>query len=158
MADEIEVTEQQEEQQEERTFTQAEVDELISKRLAREKKGMPSAEELNAFREWQKSQTPPEDKATRDELDDALAEAEMARRENVLLRRGVSADDVDYYVYRISKTMDGDKDFEDAADEYFKKNKPRSAPVRMDTGGRLTGGGTKSPNEAMNDFIRQAKK
>lgn len=40
----------------ERTFTQAEVDKIIDKRLKREREGMPTPEELTKFRDWQKSQ------------------------------------------------------------------------------------------------------
>lgn len=36
----------------EKTFTQAEVDTLIGKRLAKAMKGMPSEEEMTAFRTW----------------------------------------------------------------------------------------------------------
>ena len=85
------------------------------------------------------------------------AEMEMTRRENYLLRKGVEPDDVDYYVYKISKSMDGETDFEDAAEAFLKNHKPKSA-VRMDTGARLnTGSGKKSPNDAMNELIRNAK-
>lgn len=161
MAEELEnqIDEQEEEQQEEKTFTQAEVDALISKRLAKERKNQPSAEELSAFREWKQSQSDGgKDTATREDLDSALAEIEMARRENYLLRKGIDPDDVDYYVYRISKEMDGETDFEDAAKEYFKTHKSRSS-VRMDTGARLNGGnsGKKSLNDQMNELIRNSK-
>ena len=111
----------QEQEQEERTFTQAEVDELINKRMARVKKGLPSDEELNAYREWKAKQNPEPAKATPDELETARMEAEMTRRENYLLRKGIDPDDVDYYVYRISKEMDGETDFEDAAEDYPKR-------------------------------------
>ena len=37
----------------EKTFTQAEVDAMIGKRLAKAMKGMPSEEELTAYRTWQ---------------------------------------------------------------------------------------------------------
>lgn len=161
MAEELEheLDEQEEEQQEEKTFTQAEVDALISKRLAKERKNQPSAEELTAFRAWKQEQDGGKDEtATREDLDSALAELEMARRESYLLRKGVDPEDVDYYVYRISKEMDGETDFEDAAKEYFKTHKTRSS-VRMDTGARLNGGnsGKKSFNEQMNELIRNAK-
>ena len=146
MADEMEneqQEEQQEEQQGERMFTQAEVDALISKRIAREKKGMPTEDELKAYRDWKKAQSPDDEgKATQSELDSALVEVEMARRENYLLRKGIDPEDVDYYVYRISKAMDGDTDFEDAAEEYLKQHKPRSS-VRMDTGARFKNGNGK---------------
>ena len=147
-----------EQEQEERTFTQAEVDELINRRMARVKKGLPSDEELTAYREWKAKQNPEQHKsATQEELDSALADMEMTRRENYLLRKGIDPDDVDYYVYRISKSMDGETDFEDAAEDYLKKHKKNS--VRMDTGARLNGGAkAKTGNEAMNDIIRNARK
>lgn len=153
----VEQEQQEQEQQEEKRFTQAEVDEIVSKRVARERKNLPTAEELNAYREWKKSQEPEKESATQNDLDSALAEMEMTRRENYLLRKGVDPDDVDYYVYKISKSMDGETDFEDAAEAFLKAHKPKSA-VRMDTGARLnTGSGKKSPNDAMNELIRNAK-
>ena len=150
---------EQEQHEEERTFTQAEVDELINKRMARVKKGLPSDEELSAYRDWKAKQNPDADKkATQDELETARAEMEMTRRENYLLRKGVDPEDVDYYVYRISKEMDGDTDFEDAAEEYLKKHKQKNV-TRMDTGARLNAGAkSKTGNEAMNDIIRNARK
>lgn len=164
MADErienqVDETEDEHEEEGERTFTQAEVDALIEKRLSRAKKGMPSDDELNEFREWKAKKDPDAaKKTTQAELDDALAEMEMTRRENWLLRKGIDPDDVDYYAYRISKTMDGDTDFEDAAEEFFKKHKTK-AGVRMDTGARLNSGSkSKSVNDTMNDLIRNARK
>ena len=155
-----EVEQQEQEQPEVRTFTQEEVDEIVSKRIARERKNMPSADELNAFREWQKSQNPPAESATQDDLDSALAEMEMTRRENYLLKQGIDPDDVDYYVYKISKSMDGETDFEDAAKEFLKTHKSRTrSAVTIDTGARLNSGNIKkSVNEQMNDLIRNSKK
>lgn len=46
--------------QAERTFTQAEVDKIIDKRLKCE--GMPTPEELTKYREWQKAQETEADK------------------------------------------------------------------------------------------------
>ena len=43
----------------EKTFTQAEVDTLIGKRLAKAMKGMPSEEEMTAFRTWKINRTTP---------------------------------------------------------------------------------------------------
>lgn len=48
--------------QAERTFTQAEVDKIIDKRLKREREGMPTPEELTKYREWQKAQETEADK------------------------------------------------------------------------------------------------
>lgn len=52
--------------QAEKTFTQAEVNELIRARLERERKGQPTKDELTAFREWQNSQKTTEQKAADD--------------------------------------------------------------------------------------------
>ena len=154
--------EQQEEQQEEPRFTQAEVDAIINKRFAKLKKDMPSDEELAEFREYKKK-TAPKDDATKlkditDERDSYQTELEMARRENYLLRQGIDADDVDYYVYKISKAMEDDEEFEDAAKKFLKEHKPKSG-VRVDMGGRLSGGnsGKKTANETMNDLLRAAR-
>ena len=155
--------EQQEQQEQERTFTQAEVDAIINKRIARVKKDMPSDEELTAFREYQKAQAPKKDDAAKlkdvtSERDSAQTELEMIRRENYLLRHGVDAEDVDFFVYKISKAMSDDDDFEEAAKKFLKEHKPR-AGVRVDMTGRLSGGGSgkKTANETMNDLLRAAR-
>ena len=157
MADDFEQNQQEEQQGEhgERTFTQEEVDNLINQRLARERRGMPKAEELAAFRAWQKEQKA--EPATPEKKDEDDSELEIVRRENHLLRQGVPADDVDYYVYKISKMVNDETSFEDAAKKFLKENK-RSV-VRMDTGARLNGGGNsgKSANETMNELSRQAR-
>lgn len=151
--------EKTEQEQEERTFTQAEVDELINKRMARVKKGLPSDEELSEWREWKAKKNPEPAKATPDELETARMEGEMLRRENYLLRKGIEPEEAEILSLLISqKYMDGETDFEDAAEDYLKKHNKKN-PVRMDTGARLNGGAkTKTGNEAMNDIIRNARK
>lgn len=156
---ELNQEQEQHEEQEERRFTQAEVDAIVNKRYAKWKKDQPSDDELTKFREWQKAQQTPEEKeaVTQAKIDSALAEAEMVRRENWLLRQGVDPDDVDYYVYKIGKTMDGETEFEDAAKKFLRERKPRTG-VRVDMGGRLSGGsGKKTANETMNDLLRAAR-
>ena len=48
--------------QPERTFTQAEVDAIIQTRLERERKNLPSKDELSAFRNWKASQQTEEER------------------------------------------------------------------------------------------------
>lgn len=143
----------------EKTFTQEEVDALIAKRVAREKKGLPSAEELDKFRTWQKEQQTEQEKlgtVTR-ERDEASKALEETKQENCLLKMGVAPDDVDYYVFKIRKLVTDNKDFETAAKEYLKGNKPKSA-VTVEMGAKAGGNaGTKSVNEQMNDLIRNAR-
>lgn len=59
---------------EEKTFTQADVDKLIQDRIAREKKGIPSKEDLKVYQEWKDSQKTEEEKKN-----EALTNAEKAR-------------------------------------------------------------------------------
>jgi len=40
----------------EKTFTQAELDSIVGKRIAKAMKGMPGEEELTAFRAWKERQ------------------------------------------------------------------------------------------------------
>lgn len=150
----------------EKTFTQAEVDNLIGKRLAKAMKGMPDEAELTAFRAWKDSQQTEQERwntltqernTARTELASAQAELEQLKRERLLLSKGISADDVDYYVFKIGKLVTDEKTFEQAADEYLKGSKPKRA--RIDTSAPLNGGGTsRTPNEEMNALIRGAFK
>ena len=83
----------------EKTFTQAEVDAMIGKRLAKAMKGMPSEEELTAYRAWQAGQAGEKtrwDKLTgeRDTLAGKLTAAEAERdrlkRDLYLAQKGLS--------------------------------------------------------------------
>ena len=134
--------------QTERTFTQAEVDKIIDKRLKREREGMPTPEELTKYREWQKAQETEADKikALTDDngklkksLDELTAKNTQYEREKYLTGKGVKADDIDYYVFKIAQKVTDDVTFETAADEYLKDYKPRRA--RVDTGASLENGG-----------------
>ncbi len=112
-----------------KTFTQAEVDALIAARLARATKGMPDKAELAEFRNWKGSQQTEADKlsAAERERDDARNEAEQYKRQLYLLSKGVPADDLDYYAYKIGKMVTQDTDFEAAAEVYLKDH-PVSKP------------------------------
>lgn len=88
----------------EKTFTQAEVDTLIGKRLAKAMKGMPDEAELNAFRAWKGNQQNEQQQlntltserdAARNQLSAAQAELEQYKREKLLLSNGVDQNDVD---------------------------------------------------------------
>lgn len=160
-------TEQQTTTTAEKTFTQAELDTIVARRLAKAQKGMPSDEELTAFRAWKDSQQTEQQKwdalkterdTAKTELTAAQAKIEQYEREKILLGKGVNADDVDYYAFKIGKLVTETKSFEQAATEYFATNQPRGT-VRVDIGGSLSGGAAKNtPNDAMNALIRNARK
>lgn len=150
----------------EKTFTQAEVDAMIGKRLAKAMKGMPGEEELTAFRAWKESQQTEQEKwdavsRERDEaksqLTQAQTELEQLRRERLLLAQGVSQEDVDYYAYKIGKLVSETVDFEKAAEQFLKERTPQdpakpAGGVRVDFGAPLGGG---KSTMTMSDYINQ---
>lgn len=93
----------------EKTFTQADVDKIVSDRLARERSKMPSADELKAFGEWKKSQQTEAEKAAEREkaLAEAQARSEELKRELLVSWAGVKAEDADFVIFKVAK-MDGD--------------------------------------------------
>ena len=106
----------------EKTFTQAELDKIVGERLARERKNQPDPEKLKKFEEWEKSQQSEAEKAaeTAKKLADAQSEAEQLRRENAVIKAGVSADDADYVMFKVGK-MEGD--FNDNLKKFLEDNK-----------------------------------
>jgi len=95
-------------QQPEKTFTQVELDKIINERLARERSKMPSADELKAYGEWKKSQQTEAEKAAEREkaLAEAQARSEELKRELMVSRAGVKAEDADFVIFKVAK-MDG---------------------------------------------------
>lgn len=150
----------------EKTFTQAELDKIVGKRIAKALKDVPSDEELSGYRKWKESQeTEREKQEKRDRelaesktaLSAAQAELEQFKREKFLLGKGVPADDVDYYAYKIGKLVTDTVDFEKAAEGYLKDNPP-AGTVQVDLSAPLGGGKPeKSVNETMNSLIRGAR-
>lgn len=155
----------------EKTFTQAEVDAIITRRLAKEKKGMPDEAELTAFRAWKDSQQTEQQRweALTKERDDmkndltaALGKVEQYERERLLLSKGIPAEDVDYYAFKAGKLVSDTKTFEQAADEVINARKPQAnnESVRIDFGAPLNGGApTMTVDEIMavqDDAKRQA--
>ncbi|MGU8541664.1 hypothetical protein ACV3P9_15685, partial [Clostridium perfringens] len=61
---------------EEKTFTQEEVNRMIKDRVAREKKGQLSKEELKAYQDWKESQ-----KTEAEKQSEALTNAEKAKQD-----------------------------------------------------------------------------
>ena len=105
------------ETKEEKTFTQEEVNAM----LAKEKKKMPSKEELKAFKDWQESQKTAEQKqAEKDaEYQKTLNELNILKQTNTVLEAGVNKEDVDYVIFKVSK-MEGE--FEENLEKFLKDN------------------------------------
>lgn len=131
----------------EKTFTQAELDRIVGERLARERAKAPSEDELKGYRDWKASaglpsaqhwsqprkerdeaaqQTEAEKAAAREtEMARIKNEAETLRRENAVIRAGVSADDADYVMFKVGK-MEGD--FEANLKTFLESDKRFSEP------------------------------
>lgn len=154
---------QQHEEQQEQTFTQADVDRIVGQRLARERAGMPSAEELAAYRSWKADEDKRKGvdvdaiKAERDtaksDLAAVKAELEGLKNEKLLREKGVPEDEIDYYAYKIGKTVEDGKTFKDAAEKYLKENPVGRA--RVATSANLSGDKKKQDlNAEMNAILR----
>lgn len=114
--------------EQEKTFTQAELDRIISERIARERKNLPDEADLKAFKEWKKAQQTEAEKAAEREklLEKAQADAENLRRENAVIKAGVSAEDADYVIFKVGK-MEGD--FDENLKSFLTDNAKYTEPV-----------------------------
>lgn len=150
--------------EQERTFTQADVDKMIQSRLDRERKKYPSEEEITAYRTWKDSQqTEQERQAKRDkELADsksaltaAQAEIEQMKRDKYVLSKGLTGDDAEFIAFKAMKMVDDKTTFEQAVDK-LTENRQK---VKFDWTAPAGGGEKKENiNAAMNNLIRGALK
>ena len=104
-------TTNQNEGQAEKTFTQEELNKIVQERLDKEKKKMPSKEDLKAFKDWKESQKTAEEKQAEKEAEyqKTLNELNTLKQTNAVLEAGVNKDDVDYVLFKVSK-MEGNFD------------------------------------------------
>lgn len=148
----------------EKTFTQAEVDAMIGKRLAKAMKGMPSEEEFTAYRTWQAGQAGEKerwDKLTgeRDTLAGKLTAAEAERdrlkRDLYLAQKGLSGEEAEFIAFKAGKMVSDKVTFEQAVDELTADRKKTT----FDWTAPVGGGSTKTgENDVMNALIRGALK
>lgn len=102
-------------------FTQEELDLIVKERIERERKKLPSKEELTKFNQWKEEQkTEVERQAeTLKEIEKYKLEKEQVSKENILLKKGIKQDDIDYVSFKISK-MEGE--FETNVELFLKEN------------------------------------
>lgn len=112
---------------EEKTFTQEEVNRMIKDRVAREKKGQLSKEELKAYKDWKESQKTEAQKQS-EALSNAEAKAKAEEeRANTLeakvtcLSKGVIADSVDDVVILAKALVSEEATMEQAIDKVIEK-------------------------------------
>ena len=147
-----------------KTFTQEEVDAMIGKRLAKAMKGMPSDDELTAYRTWKDSQqTEQERQAKRDKefadnksaLTAAQAEVQQLKREKYVLSKGLTGEEAEFISFKAERMVDDKTTFEQAVDK-LTENRQK---VKFDWTAPAGGGSEKNNvNAAMNSLIRGALK
>lgn len=150
--------------EQEKTFTQADVDKMIQTRLDRERKKYPSEEEITAYRTWKDGQqTEQERQAKRDkELADsksaltaAQAEIKQMKRDKYVLSKGLTGDDAEFIAFKALKMVDDKTTFEQAVDK-LTENRQK---VKFDwTAPAGNGEKPNATNAAMNSLIRGALK
>ena len=151
--------------QQEKTFSQADVDKMIQSRLERERKKMPSEEELNAFRTWKDSQQTEQDRMNnitkeRDtavsNLSAANAKIEQLEHERYVSSKGFTGDEAEFIAFKAAKMVDDKTTFEQAVDAIVQERRPRTS---FDWTAPVGDGNQKNaPNAAMNALIRGAIK
>ena len=150
--------------EQEKTFTQADVDKMIQTRLDRERRKYPSEEEITAYRTWKDSQqTEQERQAKRDkELADsksaltaAQTELEQVMRDKYVLAKGLTGDDAEFIAFKALKMVDDKTTFEQAVDKLTENRQKVKFDWTAPAGG---GEKPKATNAAMNSLIRGALK
>ena len=151
--------------QQEKTFSQADVDKMIQSRLERERKKMPSEEELTAFRTWKDSQQTEQDRMNnitkeRDtavsNLSAANAKIEQLEHERYVSSKGFTGDEAEFIAFKAAKMVDDKTTFEQAVDAIAQERRPRTS---FDWTAPVGDGNQKNaPNAAMNALIRGAIK
>lgn len=150
--------------EQEKTFTQADVDALIQKRLERERKKYPGEDELSAFRTWKESQQTEQKRwnnltKERDEsratLSAVQAELDQLKREKYVLSKGLTGDEAEFVAFKAAKMVDDKTTFEQAVDVLTADRKKTT----FDWTAPVGGGSTKvGENDMMNALIRGALK
>lgn len=147
-----------------KTFTQEEVDAMIGKRLAKAMKGIPSEEEITAYRTWKDSQQTEQERQAKQAKDLAdskaaltasQAEVEQLKRDKYVLGKGLTGEDAEFIAFKALKMVDDKTTFEQAVDKLTEKRQK----VKFDWTAPAGGGEKKTDiNAAMNDLIRGAMK
>ena len=121
----------------------AEAQKIADAMLAKKMKGMPSKEELKAFKNWQESQKTAEQKQAEKEAEyqKTLNELNTLKQTNAILEAGVNKDDADYVLFKVSK-MEGE-DFEENLTKFLKDN-PKYLKQVETTEPKATGTSVKS--------------
>lgn len=113
--------------QTEKTFTQKELDDIVKQRLERQKKDIPSKEELKAFKEWRDSQKTAEELSTEritaaeNERNEAVRRAETAEAKCTAYSKGVKPEAVEDVIALAMAKVNDDTTIDKAIDAVIAK-------------------------------------
>ena len=135
-----------------KTFTQAEVNEIVKQRLERQAKGQPSKEEMDAFRKWQDSQKTAEQlsaekiSAAESRAAEAEKKAAAAEAKAYAYSKGVNAEAVDDVIALAIPKVDDNTTMEKAIEAVIAKypsfcSAKSEAPKGITTGVSFGNGG-----------------
>lgn len=136
----------------EKTFTQAELDEIVRQRLERQKKGQPTKEEMDAFHKWQDSQKTAEQlsaekiSAAESRAAEAEKKAAAAEAKAYAYSKGVNAEAVDDVIALAIPKVDDNTTMEKAIEAVIAKypsfcSAKSEAPKGITTGVSFGNGG-----------------
>ena len=136
----------------EKTFTQAELDEIVRQRLERQKKGQPTKEEMDAFHKWQDSQKTAEQlsaekiSAAESRAAEAEKKAAAAEAKAYAYSKGVNAEAVDDVIALAIPKVDDNNTMEKAIEAVIAKypsfcSAKSEAPKGITTGVSFGNGG-----------------
>ena len=136
----------------EKTFTQAELDEIVKQRLERQKKSQPTKEEMDAFHKWQDSQKTAEQlsaekiSAAQTAASEAEKRAAAAEAKCCAFSKGVSKEAVDDVIALAMNKVDDNTPIDKAIDAVIAKypsfcSAKSEAPKGITTGVSFGNGG-----------------
>lgn len=129
----------------EKTFTQAELDEIVKQRLERQKKGQPTKEEMDAFHKWQDSQKTAEQlsaekiSAAQTAASEAEKRAAAAEAKCCAFSKGVSKEAVDDVIALAMNKVDDNTPIDKAIDAVIAKYPSFCSAKSEDPKGITTG-------------------
>lgn len=150
--------------EQEKTFSQADVDKMIQSRLDRERKKYPSEEEITAYRTWKDSQQTEQERQAKQAKDLAdskaaltalQAEAEQLKRDKYVLSKGLTGEDAEFIAFKAAKMVNDKTTFEQAVDALTANRKKATFDWAAPAGG---GNKETNVNSVMNALIRGGRR
>lgn len=107
-------------------FSQADVDKIVTERIAREKKGLPSKEELDEFAQYKQNQLTEQEKVNKEleelRLKNKELDAKLSNSNKETLVSKSGAIDNEFVVFKVNSLVTTEKTFEEALKEYQVEN------------------------------------